>query len=797
MAIEAGLVRAAANTTTGNQTFTDANMSETPNAALFFITEATTDGVAAVNATMGIGACDGTSEWAIAVQDEDGQVTTDSGRRGITDGCILIVDQAVDEEGVASFVSFPSAGAVTVNWDIAPSSAFLVAVHLFAVDNAEAGTFLTNGTVGGTTTITPGFQSTIIFAGTVNLSSFVSTSNSAHPGFGVCDADLNQYFVTAHYRHNQATTANDGRIRNDSFTGNIQQNAANRWYADVTSITATQFVVTQRENNLVRAVGYLALDTGAISTFVGGVDGPNSTGNQSITDPGWTPQMVGYGLINSEAYNTVYTDNRAGDFGLSAFTTNDEYSNVISSEDDVGTSNTQSLSDDTAINMPDDDGSAQNVAAFVSFDATGWTLNHTSVAANVKKWFAWAIEAEAVVTTTTTTTLPVVSVTIPSHLQSKELTVLFSDPLWFTDRRSLSTIEISNYSHELRAIGGYYSAKISIDDDQLDIGDWIESGIGRHIVSYNPELEVIGEYFVNKITANIGALQYSIGPLIALGNRLKARYSVVDTTVDPPIRGEQTETAVANNTDSQALFGIIDKVININSATATEATQIRDSILNDVSRAFPPTSRKSTLSGNEPRLTLDCLGYWHWLSTYLYNNSATGQINLSDKIIAVLADEPNSIFSTDTNDIESNTTQVSGAEDKDKKAITVLKYLNSLGDAANNRYNMGFYQDRKFRYGVAPSEVAYHQRITGNQGITTPIGGKVDAWNVLPARWLFYPDFLVGRHPPITSGTLSSDPRTGFIEVVKFSLPDALSVNGSKLDESDVLLERLGLKGTG
>jgi len=386
--------------------------------------------------------------------------------------------------------------------------------------------------------------------------------------------------------------------------------------------------------------------------------------------------------------------------------------------------------------------------------------------------------------------------TTPTHWQSRELTVNYSDPLWFDNRQSLQRLDFSTYSHELRAIGGYYSLKLSIDDDELDINDWIDGGIGRHIVSYNPELEVIGEYFVNKVTATIGSLQFSVGPLIAIGNRLKVRYSVVDTTVDPPVTGEQTETAVANNDDSQALFGIIEKVLNVNSATSTEAEQIRDSVLNDVSRAFPATSRKSTLGGSPARLTLDCLGYWHWLDTYLYNNSATGQVNLSDKIIAILAAESNGIFSTLTDEITSNTTQVQDGEDKDKKAVTILKYLNSLGDSNNNRYNMGFYQDRKFRYEVAPSEVEYHQRITGDQGITTPIGGKVDPWNVLPAKWLFYPDFLVGRHPPISNNTLQRDPRTGFIEVVKFTLPDSLSINGSKLDESDVLLERLGLKGS-
>lgn len=383
-----------------------------------------------------------------------------------------------------------------------------------------------------------------------------------------------------------------------------------------------------------------------------------------------------------------------------------------------------------------------------------------------------------------------------SAFQSRDLTIHYSDPLWFSDRKEGTAIDFSSYSHELRAIGGFYKAKLTLDENQFQIDEWIERGIGRHIDIYNPELEIIFEGFVNKLSVTIGTLQYSIGPLISIANRIKARYTPVDTTVDPPVRGAQTETATSSNTDSQALYGIIDGVLNVNDANQTEAEQVRDTILNDVSRAFPATSRKSSLSGGQSSLTLDILGYWHWLGTYIYNNSATGQVNLSDKIIAILAAEPNGIFSTNTNEITSNTTQVQDGEDKDKEAITLLKQLNSLGDASFNRYNMGFYQDRKFRYEVAPSEVEYHQRITGNEGITTPIGSKVEPWNVKPAKWLFYPDFLVGRHPPITASTLRSDPRAGFIESVKFSLPDTLDINGDKLDESDVLLERIGLKGT-
>jgi hypothetical protein len=68
-------------------------------------------------------------------------------------------------------------------------------------------------------------------------------------------------------------------------------------------------------------------------------------------------------------------------------------------------------------------------------------------------------------------------------------------------------------------------------------------------------------------------------------------------------------------------------------------------------------------------------------------------------------------------------------------------------------------------------------------------------WNVLPARWIFRPDFLVGRFLPISAASLGSDPRAAFIEVVQFDAPYSLSINGRKLSQLDQVLARRGLGG--
>lgn len=385
-----------------------------------------------------------------------------------------------------------------------------------------------------------------------------------------------------------------------------------------------------------------------------------------------------------------------------------------------------------------------------------------------------------------------------SFEQGQELSIIVQDPLYFSTRQYSErlTSQIEDYGHELRSIGGYISCNISINDSQNKINYWLKNGLGRHIEVYNPSLVKIGEYFVNSMSARLGPFQFDVGPLLDIGNRVSVTYSTIDTSVEPPLLGARVTTSVANNTASQARYGIVHKIYSINGATDTDAEQLRDSFVDDPTRAFPATSRKSNLSGNAgPSITLNCLGYWSWLKVYYYSNSATGDVNLSTKIQDVLGANPNGIFSTDYSKITSNTTQVSDYGSGERESEAILKDLCSRGDSSNNPYTIGFYNDRVLHYQPAPTSVEYQQRITGNRGITDAGDGIIKPWDVTPAKYLFYPDFLIGRNSPITTESLGTDPRVGFIETVSFRAPYDVSVNGIKLSNLDQVLAKRGIGG--
>ena len=157
-----------------------------------------------------------------------------------------------------------------------------------------------------------------------------------------------------------------------------------------------------------------------------------------------------------------------------------------------------------------------------------------------------------------TPALETTSFTVTSHHKNNSIQLSAFSPLHAGVKRELQSLHNFAYSHENRALGGYYKANASFQVNQQLAEEWIEYGLGRHVETYGPHLDVIWEGFVNKVTATLGPLTFSIGPLLNIGNRVKVAYSTVDYTVSPPLAGVATSTAVTNDTTSQDLYGILE-----------------------------------------------------------------------------------------------------------------------------------------------------------------------------------------------------------------------------------------------
>lgn len=350
---------------------------------------------------------------------------------------------------------------------------------------------------------------------------------------------------------------------------------------------------------------------------------------------------------------------------------------------------------------------------------------------------------------------------------------------------------VESWQHEIRALGGYWSASATQADNLRRAEEWLADGLFRHVEVYDDSLNQIWEGFVNSVSIDVGGLNVTRGPLLNVANRVKLVYSTIDTS-DGGF-GARASTAYADDTASQARYGIVTKILSSGGVSQATAEQLRDTYLNQYKA--PETTSRFTLGGQgDVRLSIELLGYVHLQTVYPFTSSSIGAVNLSTRLAAILDDDPNNLFSSANADITTNTLQVSQWEDDDPMAWDAVKELVAQGDASDNRYLYGFYGGRRVVYEAAPTTYTYRREIASQGDIETVVGGTVKPWAVRPGRWLLFPDFLVGRSQP---ADLRNDPRALFIERVVFSLPRGLQLDGSKVSTVEQKIARLGLMGIG
>jgi hypothetical protein len=401
--VTVAVTRVTANTSTGTQDITTSDLGGlTPKAAIILASYAVTDGTAAANSLLSVGACTGASnEWSVVGNAKDGQATTDTHYEQLTTRVVNVNSPGTHTSLMEAEFSAWITNGIRINITNA-DAAYLLTVILFAGTDlsAHANTHDDLGDAVDTATdiTAPGFEPDIVFAAIAN--DLFTNNTRLKSSFGIVHNDgaggITQRSLTYFNQTGQATTQLGLTYRADSGIAGMAAPASIDWYGEFGSFDSSGFTVTSRNAGANQAnLAYLALNFGGVvSSWVGTYTSPTATGNDSETGPGFTPQFVMLGLSLVEVAGTVYTDNRAGSNGIGVFDANDEYTTIQTGEDNVATSNEQSLSDDRAIVVPDDDGTLDIEATFVSMDANGWTVNYSNAPATAKLFFALAIEEE-------------------------------------------------------------------------------------------------------------------------------------------------------------------------------------------------------------------------------------------------------------------------------------------------------------------------------------------------------------------------------------------------------------------
>lgn len=394
------VTRVACNTSTGTQDITISGFG-TPKAALFVVTRGVTDETLAAHAIIGWGVADGTNQRAFTAKHEDNQGTTDADCRCMTDECIAINDVDNTIDGEANFDSFITDG-VRINWGNAPAAGYLLTVILFGGDiQVNVRDITTTATLGATTSDTTcGFEPDVIFFGGNGFIPFNDFNNTAYlPVLGIATNESGgiKQGLMAVTDGNGFTTSGAGVHHSNKYCQAAYFTSGGYAGAmELTSFDANGFTVTHREDTTVTVpAAFLAIKFDDNSQFeLDFIDSPTSTGDHDITSIGFQPNFV-YQLVSfidtEESSDTAGAE--AGSFGISVFDGTNEYCIMISTEDNVGTTNTNSISSDKAVKVIDNAGTVVFEGSFDSFLSNGWRINYPStVDGTARKWIALAIQ---------------------------------------------------------------------------------------------------------------------------------------------------------------------------------------------------------------------------------------------------------------------------------------------------------------------------------------------------------------------------------------------------------------------
>lgn len=396
----------------GNQDYTNSDLGgSTPVAALLFATGISSDSTTVTNGCTGaIGSCTSTTDQNhMSWQDEHGvdptDCTTYQQRPADTKYCIRLFDDNGVELASGAFVSFISNG-IRINWasPAPPTEGQRFSIILFAGTDVSAKTdiALLSNQNGETDVTTPGFEPDVVICW-----SLFSTSNPTStfkPSWGFCKnpgdsgTGVQRCLATEHEPNSQDS---------DNAIGADNAYSAGRIYtsdglykraAELTTFDANGFSLYTRLGNANgQYFHFLALKFGGATppgVYVGDDVMPTSTGDEGFTGFGFKPQLV----VQLACLETIDSGSivgpEASGFSMGAFTPNDEFAILQSSEDAVaGNKNTASAwtSGDSLL-ICDDDGANQGEANFVSMDVGGCTLNFTAAPSQAGSILFMAIE---------------------------------------------------------------------------------------------------------------------------------------------------------------------------------------------------------------------------------------------------------------------------------------------------------------------------------------------------------------------------------------------------------------------
>lgn len=337
----------------------------------------------------------------------------------------------------------------------------------------------------------------------------------------------------------------------------------------------------------------------------------------------------------------------------------------------------------------------------------------------------------------------------------------------------------AGYTHSNRAIGGHYKCSFNLYNN---LEDYLYNGLMRKVNSYSEDGGLAWEGYISKMELflNDKVLTVSID---SMSNRIWVRYTEATD-------GLVTPSTVAEDTDSQDLYGIKESVLIGGTLSSTVADQVAQNKVNTYAYPRKPFSKLKAGRGN-PYMKVTCSGYFSTLDWIRYNQTAAQGTQLSHLQIADIITSAGQYV--DSSQLATGDSVVSKEYDRDDRAGEAISAIARASDSNNERYLVGMRGGRVFKYekvtdiDTSPELIDYGYRVRSGKAEVSELGsGRViDLSMVRAGKWVKAEDAYGSS---VSGVTPLKDPRNSFAETVTYTYPDTINIDSNRASQLNNLV---------
>lgn len=373
------------------------------------------------------------------------------------------------------------------------------------------------------------------------------------------------------------------------------------------------------------------------------------------------------------------------------------------------------------------------------------------------------------------------------------LTVICNSPVLTAQPTFTLNADVSGWTHTIEAEGGFAGAAFRMSMNRNDAEDFFYNALRRHVTRYDPDGQTVAwEGLIDEVTLDYGVAKITLS-MTGVANRVIAQYRLANHTPLPPISERRGVKAGAiNDTTSQGLYGILQANIVLGRSTSAFAGQAQQIFLTE--HAYPHPLEQFSIgagTGGGVGVAVKCKGYYYTLDESIYKQTATsGSQNADTTIDAILVASGSFIGGCA---LTTNTMQAPSYFNDGQTALAVVEQLVGAGDITNARWIAAVYDNRKFFYRPASTQVDYWWSLTDERNAIFDINGsEISPWLVRPDRWMRN---ISTKSMKLVDTVTRADPQMRYIERVTYTEPWGLTLEGSLSTQWESLMAQRALRG--